>query len=76
MTKFNLFAAGVAALTLTLGFSSAALAKPDYLDRMTPKPKPAAQAERCDCPMMRAGAASVSDCMAPSGPGPKSAPKG
>ena len=71
MTKFNLALAGAGALALALGASSAALAKPDYLDRMTPRPaKPAAQIASCDCPMMQADGSPAAVCMSPPGPAP------
>ncbi len=66
-------AVSVGALALTLGLATAALAKPDYLDRMNPA-KPKAQISNCDCPMMGGGHAGA--CMAPTGPAPKGTPKG
>lgn len=67
---------GASALVLALGLSTGAFAKPDYLDRMTPRAKPEARVASCDCPMMRTGGGQASVCMAPTDPAPKGTPKG
>ena len=74
MTISNLI--GAPALILALGLSTAASAKPDYLDRMTPRAKPEARLASCDCPMMRTGGGQAGVCMTPADPAPKGTPKG
>lgn len=66
MTTQQRLIAGIGALAVSLGLASTALAKPDYLDRMNPRPtRPAAQpVAQCDCPMMHAGGPSAASCMA------------
>ena len=74
MTTRSGMIAGAAALAAVLGLATTALAKPDYLDRMNPRPKPpASQAASCDCPVMGAHGGA---CMAPTAPAPRGGPKG
>ena len=67
MTTQQRLYAGIGALAVTFGLASTALAKPDYLDRMNPRPiRPAAQhVAQCDCPMMHTGGPNAGSCMAP-----------